>query len=104
MKFNLYTIFDRIAEESGDIFQAVNHEVARRAVFLALKDVISIDDYDLVCVGHYDTSTMLIRADESEGYPYRVDFIERYFKMKDEYSSRFDPEDIQREVDSEVAI
>lgn len=56
---NLYTIYDKIAEESGPIFSAVNDGIALRSYKnLVEKEGISINEFDLVHVAQYDHRTM----------------------------------------------
>lgn len=52
---NLYTIYDRLAEEAGPIFHAKNDAVALRAAKNLLKDVANAADYVLHHIGFFDT-------------------------------------------------
>lgn len=61
----LYVVYDRVAQESGPIFTAVNDGVALRNVRGLLKDVVPYDrpSYRLMYLGEYDTSTMTIDSE-----------------------------------------
>lgn len=66
MKFNLYTIFDRVAADAGPIFCAVNHGVALRQAKAVLKEADNPDDYFLQWIGEYDSSKVEIVAHVAE--------------------------------------
>ena len=57
MKVNIYTIHDKVASESGPIFQAKNDTVALRCFMSLMKDTPSVNpaDYDVYCLGEFDT-------------------------------------------------
>ena len=57
MKVNIYTIYDKVACESGPIFQAKNDGVALRCFMSLMKDTPSVNptDYDVYCLGEFDT-------------------------------------------------
>ena len=57
MKVNIYTIYDKVACESGPIFQAKNDGVALRCFMSLIKDTPNIvpTDYDVYCLGEFDT-------------------------------------------------
>ena len=57
MKVNIYTIYDKVACESGPIFQAKNDTVALRCFMSLMKDTPSVNptDYDVYCLGEFDT-------------------------------------------------
>ena len=57
MKVNIYTIYDKVAEESGPVFQAKNDMVAVRMLKSLVSDNpnISIDEYEVYCLGEFDT-------------------------------------------------
>ena len=59
-KVNLYVVYDRLAEESGPIYQAVNDGVALRQYNNLLQNCTCKEDYDCVCIGEFDTQTMSI--------------------------------------------
>lgn len=58
MKFNLYTVSDRVAGGCGPVFQAVNDGVAIRSFRNLMKDVPEHDRdaYVLLTVGTYEDS------------------------------------------------
>lgn len=60
MKTILYTIFDRVAEEAGPVFEAVNDGVAMRNFRNLLKDVPAYQhgDYRIYRLGSFDHSNM----------------------------------------------
>lgn len=60
---NIYTIKDRLAEEAGDLFIAVNDAVAKRNFRSAMKRAISPDEYQLIRLGTYDQKTLKIVVD-----------------------------------------
>jgi len=62
MKHGVYVIYDKVAEESGPMFEAVNNGVALRQACNVLKPLppTLIDDYQLVKIGEYDTKDMQI--------------------------------------------
>ena len=57
MKVNIYTIYDVVAKECGPIFQSKNHDVAVRAFKSLISDTpnVNVSDYDLYCLGEFDT-------------------------------------------------
>ena len=59
-KFNIYTIYDKKAEEAGPLFIAVNDSVAVRNVCLTLSDQLYPEDYELVQIGEYDSKSMSV--------------------------------------------
>ena len=60
----LYTVYDRVAEEAGPCFLAVNDAVAIRQYRQLLKDsqVVTDDEYHLFRLGSYDYKSMQISA------------------------------------------
>ena len=60
MQYGLYTIHDKIAQETGPIFEAKNDAVASRSARNLLKDVSQTDDFKLLRVGFTDKSTGVI--------------------------------------------
>jgi hypothetical protein len=56
----LYTIYDKLAEKAGPVFESVNEHVAKRAVKYALKDAIEITDYQLIELGEIDQKNAVI--------------------------------------------
>ena len=64
MIYNVYTVYDKVAEEAGPPFTAVNDNIARRMfanmnIPQALKS-----DYQLVRIGFYDSKDMQLAVDE----------------------------------------
>ena len=57
MKVNIYTIYDSVAKECGPIFQAKNHDVAVRSFHSLMAETSNVisTDYDLYCLGEFDT-------------------------------------------------
>lgn len=63
MNTELFTIYDKVAQEAGPIFQAKNLYVAMRYVKEMIKDnKINLSEYDLVCLGSFDTESMSINV------------------------------------------
>lgn len=60
MLVGLYSIYDRVAKESGPVFQSKNDDVAVRATCSLLSDVDSIEDFILYRVGTFDVENHLI--------------------------------------------
>lgn len=71
---NLYTVYDKVAEESGPLYEAKNDAVALRMV---LKYLADNPDYELFCVGEYNHDIMQLACYQE---PIKVsklsDFIE----------------------------
>nr|QJB18787.1 MAG: nonstructural protein [Microvirus sp.] len=63
MKTLVYVIYDKVAEDSGPMFEAVNDGVALRQAVNILKPLPPLfrDEYKLVCLGEYNPSTMEIQ-------------------------------------------
>jgi len=59
MKINLYTIFDRLAEEAGPVFQAKTDAVAVRN-FRAITKEVSPEEVRLYCVGEFDNEKVML--------------------------------------------
>lgn len=59
---NLYCLYDRVAEEAGPLFHAVNDGVALRQTVQTLKPLPPTirEEYSLFRVGSYDARTMKI--------------------------------------------
>lgn len=68
MNTNVYTIYDKVAEESGPLFQAINHGVARRSFLKVITeaDPATREDYQLIHVGEFDTMTSILTPREPE--------------------------------------
>lgn len=63
MKIELFTIYDKVAQEAGPIFQAKNLYVAMRYVNEMIKDnKINLSEYDLVRLGTFDSESMFLSA------------------------------------------
>lgn len=64
----LYVIYDKVAEESGPLFQAKNDETAKRQFIGMIKHekVLSPGDYNLHCVGYYDHANMVLESCTAE--------------------------------------
>ncbi len=57
----LFTIYDKVAQEAGPIFQAKNLYVAMRYVEEMIKNSnINLTEYDLVRLGSFDSESMSI--------------------------------------------
>ncbi len=55
---NIYTVYDKVAEEAGPLFQAKNLLVAKRYVNEMVKGTkIDISEYELVRVGSFDSES-----------------------------------------------
>ena len=69
MKVNIYTIYDKVACESGPIFQAKNDTVALRCFMSLMKDTPNVvpSDYDVYCLGEFDTDTRSFVPEENYG-------------------------------------
>jgi hypothetical protein len=59
MKYLLFTIWDRVAEQAGPPFMAKNAGVARRKYQATLQNSNPVD-YDLMHLGSYDDESMII--------------------------------------------
>lgn len=55
MKYNLYSIYDKDAQEYGPLFNAKNALIASRYVEQMIKDVENVDPYAIYKMGEYDT-------------------------------------------------
>ncbi len=69
MKVNIYTIFDVVAKECGPIYQAKNDGVAYRAFKSLIGDTpnVKVDDYDIYCLGEFDTESRSFVPEENYG-------------------------------------
>ena len=52
----LYTLYDKVAEEAGPLFQAKNDQVAARRSLSILAQVSDPNAFDLLKVGEFSTS------------------------------------------------
>lgn len=68
---NLYCIYDKVAQESGPIFEAKNDGVAERMYFDLVHNqqknpVFDQNDYQLLCLGSFDSeSSKIVPLSES---------------------------------------
>lgn len=79
MKFNLYTVYDELAEEAGPIFCAKNDSVAQRQYDALMVQVLESEKskYHLYYIGEYDSETMLVDGEcplKMEGKVVEADF------------------------------
>ena len=59
MKVNIYTIYDKVSEECGPVFQAKNFGVAKRYVEdLVKNNPIKLDEYTLYQLASFDSETL----------------------------------------------
>lgn len=60
MQYNIYSIYDKTAEEFGPLFTAVNDGVAiREYKNVGIPEALK-DEYELHCVGTYDSKEGLV--------------------------------------------
>ncbi len=94
MKVNIYTIYDKIAEECGPIFQAKNDKVACRACDSMISESCGncVSDYQLWCLGEFDTEIMVfIPIDNNNGTCGRlVDYVFGFVNSCGQDVSSFD--------------
>ena len=104
----LFTIYDKVAQEAGPIFQAKNLYVAMRYVNEMIKDnKINLSEYDLVRLGTFDSESMSIsvlsKADavELSNVPTYVDDANEFMKVNatEEDYNEFKKEYDVKEVD-----
>lgn len=81
MKNRIYTIYDRVAEECGPIWEAKNDGIAQRGYqkFMAESHSPYFEetDYMLLCIGTVDKTTSLIE-------PFEPQEVTVNFKMHEE--------------------
>ena len=65
MIYNLYSIYDKDAQEYGPLFNAKNDIVASRYVEEMIKDVKHSDSYALYCMGAFDTENGITETNVS---------------------------------------
>lgn len=99
----LFTIYDKVAQEAGPIFQAKNLYVAMRYVNDMIKDnKINLSEYDLVRLGTFDSESMSIsvlsKADavELSNVPTFVDDANEFMKNN---ATEEDYKDFKKEYD-----
>lgn len=66
MKNNIYTIYDKLTEEGGPLFEARNDKVAIRAFHRTLKGHDNKDDFTLLRLGVYDYERSLVLGNPPE--------------------------------------
>lgn len=88
MNTELFTIYDKVAQEAGPLFQAKNLYVAMRYVNEMIKDnKINLTEYDLVRLGTFDSESMSIsvlpKADavELSNVPTYVDDAKEFMEV-----------------------
>lgn len=74
MIVGLYSIYDKIAQESGPVFQAKNDDVAVRAACSLLRSVDSCEDFVLYRVGRFDAENHMIDDSDVEQIDYEATF------------------------------
>ena len=81
MKKNVYTIYDRLAQEAGPLFYAQNDAVAIRQACTLLKGSAYYADYQLLHIAEFESSSgqLEIIAPARD-----VDFIITYLKLKEQ--------------------
>lgn len=64
MTYKLYVIIDKVAQESGPIFEAKNDACALRkySMFMQQQELADQNDYKLVTVGEIDHETNEVQA------------------------------------------
>lgn len=62
MIMRLYTIFDRVAQESGPSFEAKTDGVARRKYDLQLASSPYREDFELLCIGEIDHESNVLQG------------------------------------------
>lgn len=60
MQYNLYVVKDKLAGEAGPPFTAVNDAVARRNFSQMNIPPAFADEYELLCIGTYDSKEIFI--------------------------------------------
>lgn len=65
MVYNLYSIYDSVAEEFGPLFHSKSDAVAKRAVTTVLHEGVKASDYDLYMIGTYDVDLGIIEPSKS---------------------------------------
>lgn len=64
MRYELYTVIDRVAEEAGPVFQAVNVGIAQRNFRQLMSQIPEVDkdSYVLVHIGSYDSERATVEG------------------------------------------
>ena len=69
MKYNLYSIYDSVAEDFGPIFQAKNYDVALRYVAeMIMSHHVKLSEYFLYYLGTFDSDSGSICPDKVVKY------------------------------------
>lgn len=107
MNTEVFTIYDKVAQEAGPIFQAKNLYVAMRYVNEMIKDnKINLSEYDLVRLGTFDSESMFLtvlpKADavELSNVPTFVDDANEFMKVN---ATEEDYEEFKKEYDVKEA-
>lgn len=79
----VFTIYDKVAEEAGPLFTAINDGVAIRQTCMLLKDSICPEDYQLLCVATIDKLGQLTICDRNE-----IDFLFSLFALREKEGSK----------------
>lgn len=66
----IYTIYDRVAEETSPLVEAKNDSIAIRQWNHVMADNPNSGQYDLLCIGSMDTETVKLTAYEK---PIQID-------------------------------
>lgn len=65
----LYSVKDIVADEFGPVFEAKNHAVANRAYRkLLLDNVANASDYELHCIGDFDSEKGVITVGDYSSF------------------------------------
>ena len=70
MNYGLYTIYDKVAQETGPLFEAKSDAVASRSARNLLSEVQAVDDFKLLRVGYSNKTTGKITV---ETIPVEID-------------------------------
>lgn len=54
---NLYVIYDKVAEESGPVFEARNHGTALRGALKSVNEQVDLKEYKLLHIGYINKDT-----------------------------------------------
>lgn len=65
MIYNLYSIYDKDAQEYGPLFNAKNSLIASRYLEQMMRDVDNVDPYAIYKMGEYDTENGIIDTNVS---------------------------------------
>lgn len=73
MKQKLFALYDKVAEQFGPIFQAVNVNTAVRTV--QNMKIRAYEDFDLYMVGEWDMESGLLKVSESMDSHWKVEWV-----------------------------